>query len=46
MSFLLLIFLLQGSENIAIMRTRHLESACPQPSIPPPYSPAPARLLA
>ena len=39
-------FLLHGSEIVAIMRTRHLESACPQPSIPPPYSPAPARLLA
>ena len=31
------IFLLHGSEIAAIMRTRHLVSACPQPSIPPPY---------
>jgi hypothetical protein len=38
-------FLLHSSEIVAIMHGNHLESACPQPSIPPPYSPAPARLL-
>jgi hypothetical protein len=39
-------FLLHGSEIVAIMRTRPLDSACLQPSIPPPYLPAPARRLA
>jgi len=39
-------FLLRSSEIVAIMHANHLESACPQPSIPPPYSPAPARPLA
>jgi hypothetical protein len=39
-------FLLHSSEIVAIMHANHLESACPQPSIPPPYLPAPARRLA
>jgi len=39
-------FLLHGSEILAMMTTSHLEPECLQPSIPPPYWPAPARLPA